>query len=253
MNVGQSDFTTAILDPELAVPTGLVDPDGRPAGKRFSVYRNNVVVSLTEALGTAFPVIKKLVGDTFFDALAGVYLRRFPPHSPLMMFYGENMPDFLAGFEPVQHLGYLPDIARLELAMRHSYHAADTIAISPERLQDLSPDRLMASTLRFAPAVQLLRSHWPIAGIWTFNMIEGAAQPVQTGENALITRPEYDPTITALPPGGGVFVAALTSGETFGEALDKATAATEAFDLSQTLGILITGAAITDIVEGKNL
>lgn len=250
MSVGQTSFTEAILDPERAVPTGLIDPEGRPAGKRFAVYRNNVVVSLTEALGTAFPVIKKLLGEQFFNALAGVYLRRHPPSSPLMMFYGKDMPAFLDTFEPVQHLGYLPDVARLELAMRYAYHAADAPPIAPEKFQTLPPDRLMAATLRFAPAVQLIRSRWPIASIWHFNMVEGAPRPPQNGENALITRPAFDPTLTALPAGGGVFVSALKEGRNFGQALDAASAATDAFDLSQTLGILITGAAITEIVEG---
>ena len=35
----QSAFAHALLDPEAAVPVGIVDPQGRPAPKRFSVYR----------------------------------------------------------------------------------------------------------------------------------------------------------------------------------------------------------------------
>ena len=65
MTVGQESFTEALLTPEHPVPDGLIDPAGRPAGKRFDVYRNNVAVSLTGALETAFPVIRKLVGDVF--------------------------------------------------------------------------------------------------------------------------------------------------------------------------------------------
>ena len=38
--------------------------------QRFAVYRNNVTVSLTEALAQRFPVIKRLVGEEFFAALA---------------------------------------------------------------------------------------------------------------------------------------------------------------------------------------
>ena len=43
----QSDFTAAILDPDAPVPPGLLDPEGRPAGKRFNVYRNNLAASLS--------------------------------------------------------------------------------------------------------------------------------------------------------------------------------------------------------------
>ena len=44
---------------------------------------------------------------------AGIFLRQHPPSSPLMMFYGEAFPEFLAGMQQLSHLGYLPDVARL--------------------------------------------------------------------------------------------------------------------------------------------
>jgi len=42
MSEFQDSFTDALLNPDLATPSGLVDPKGRVAGKRFDVYRNNV-------------------------------------------------------------------------------------------------------------------------------------------------------------------------------------------------------------------
>ncbi|MGL4280159.1 MAG: DNA-binding domain-containing protein, partial [Albidovulum sp.] len=150
----QSDFHAALLDPERPAPHGLTDPEGRPAGRRFDVYRNNVAVSLTEALRQAFPVVRKLVGEAFFTAMAREHARRFPPRSPLLMFYGEDMPGFLAGFPPVAHLGYLPDIARLELALRQSYHAADAKPLAVETLQSLAPEAFLAARIRLAPALR---------------------------------------------------------------------------------------------------
>jgi len=245
----QTDFTRAILDPARATPNGLTNPDGVPATKRFDVYRNNVVVSLTDALATAFPVIFKLVGEQFFNAMAGVYLRQHPPSSPLMMFYGDTMPTFLASFAPVAKLPYLPDVARLELAMRHAYHAADAAPIAPEIFQSLPADRLMSARLTFAPAMQLIRSHYPIHGIWRMNMHDDAPKPGQSGENVLITRPEYDPLQTALLPGGGTFVATLMQGAPFAKALDASTAQVPDFDLSATLGTLFAGGAIIALSE----
>ena len=249
MSVGQGRFTAAVLDPSLTAPDGLVNPDGHPASKRFDVYRNNVVVSLTEALATAFPVIAKLVGEAFFKSLAGVYLRQHPPSSPLMMFYGAEMPDFLEHFEPAIKLGYLPDVARLELALRHTYHAADADPIAPEALQTLRAERLMAARIILAPAVRLVRSRWPVHGIWAANMDEDAPKPQNRGENILITRPEYDPEMTVLLPGGGTFVAALIDGQTFGVALEAATAQVPEFDLTAALGPLFAGKAIIRIDE----
>jgi hypothetical protein len=110
---GEAALRTAILDPGAPTPAGLADGAGRPATRRFAVYRNNVVASLSEALEVAFPAIAKLVGNGFFRAMAGIFVRAHPPRSPLMMLYGAEFPDFLATFAPVAHLPYLADVARL--------------------------------------------------------------------------------------------------------------------------------------------
>ncbi|MGC9369201.1 MAG: DNA-binding domain-containing protein [Paracoccaceae bacterium] len=243
----QAQFTEALLDPERTAPAGLTDPQGRPAGKRFDVYRNNVVASLTEGLETAFPVIRALLGEEFFRGMAGIYLRRHPPASPLMMFFGEEMPTFLQGFEPVQELGYLPDIARLELALRHSHHAADAAPIDAARLQAMEPDRLMRARLRLAPALRVVRSDWPIVTIWRMHQPAGGPSPEMRAEDALVTRPEYDPQVSLLPPGGSTFIAALQGGETFASALSTTESEFHNFDLGAVLGLFLNGGGIVAI------
>ncbi|MEZ5885662.1 MAG: DNA-binding domain-containing protein [Paracoccaceae bacterium] len=243
--MNQSAFRAAILDPRLPVPPGITDPEGRVDARRFGVYRNNVTVSLTEALRQAFPAILKLVGEDFFAPMAREHLRAHPPTSPILMFYGEAMPAFLEGFPPVAHLGYLPDMARLELALRRSYHAADAAPVAPETLQALPPDRLMASRLTFAPPVRLIRSRWPVHAIWSANM-RGTPAPVQAeAQDVLIVRPDFDPEPMLLPKGAGDFIAALIAGEPFGAALERG----DTFDLTATFAILLAGGAITAIDE----
>jgi len=241
--MSQQDFQAALLDPERPVPAGLIDPQGRPAGRRFNVYRNNVAVSLTEALRQAFPVVRKLVGDEFFTAMAQEHLRAHPPASPLMMFYGEAMPDFLASFPPVAHLPYLPDVARMELALRASYHAADVAPAAASKLAQLTPERLARTRFILAPSLKLVRSQWPIHTIWMANM-RGTPPPVTVEhQDVLITRAAFDPEPHLLPPQGGDTITALIDGRTIGTAADKI----EPTHLPALLGLLITGNAITDI------
>ena len=68
----QTDFRAAIFDPQMAVPASLTDGSEQPAGKRFNVYRNNVIVSLKEALSESFPVVTKLIGPQNVANLAGL-------------------------------------------------------------------------------------------------------------------------------------------------------------------------------------
>jgi hypothetical protein len=247
MTTPQSVFTAAMMDAAAPVPEGLRDHTDAPAGRRFSVYRNNVAHSLTEALITAFPVITRLLGEQNMRGLAGLHLRAHPPRSPLMMHYGQDFPAFVAALPQLQHLGYLADVARLELAMRASYHAADAAPLDPAAFAALPPDELMAARLTFAPSMQLLRSDWPLYHIWRYNMIEGAAKPTAGAQDVLITRAEFDPQPQLLPTGGADWIQTLQSGATLADAQEAAAQADPGFDLGALLALLLQGGAITTL------
>lgn len=245
----QRRFQAALLDPAAARPENLSDGQGHRAGRRFDVYRNNVAVSLTEGLEAAFPVIRKLVGDKNFKTLAGAFLRQHPPSSPLLMFYGSEMPEFLKNYAPTSQIGYLPDVAHLEIALRQSYHAGENTSIDVAFFQSLSPDRLMASRLALAPSLRLVRSAWPIHTIWRFNVEDDAPKPAMAPEDIVVLRYEFDPQPRLLPVGGGEFLGAILAGYTFGAALDAALAKTPDFNLSEILTLLLSASALVSIEE----
>lgn len=245
MTIDQASFAAAVLTPGAEIPKGLSDPDGRPAGRRFDVYRNNVAAGLIAALETAFPVVRKLVGDANFRTLAGAFVRRHPPRSPLMMFYGADLPDFLGTFPPTRSLGYLPDVARLEQSLREAYHAKDAAPIAASRLGALPPDRLMEAKLSLAPALRVVRSRWPILSIWRYNTGAGSPKPVAEAQDVAVVRPAYDPEPLLLPVGGADFIAALRQGDTLGDAVEAAER--PGFDLAALLALLLSAGAITDL------
>lgn len=248
--VTQTAFRTAILDPDTPAPDGLVTPEGNSATKRFGIYRNNVAHSLATALAEGFPVLVKLLGEEFFRQMALVYLRIHPPASQLMMHYGAAMPQFLVGFPGTVHLKYLPDVAKLELALRRAYHAGDAAPIDPTTLTALDQTTLMDSQLTLAPAVEVLRTTHPALSIWDFNMKDGP-NPVMAAEEILISRTGFDPIALRLPHGGATFVEALLKGNRFGTALGLATSEHADFDLTATLTALIAAQAITGITRTR--
>lgn len=234
----EAPFRAALLDPGAPIPDGLVDGDGRPAGRRYNVYRNNITASLTDALETGFPAIVKLLGAENFRGLARGFLRAHPPQSPRMMFYGAAFPAFLERQEPLARYPYLGDVARLELLLRESYHAADHTALDPEALA-VEPDALMGLHLRLAPSLRLMRSRWPVHALWAFNMADGP-RPEARAEDVVIVRHGFDPAPHLLPAGGAAFLTALARGTTLGAAYEAALAEAEDFDLAALLTLLIS-------------
>lgn len=240
----EAGFRVGLLRADVAIPGGLTDGAGRPAGRRYDVYRNNIAVALREALETGFPAVAKLIGPENSARAAGMYLRAEPPDSPLMMHYGPGFPDFLEGIEALRSIGYLGDVARLELAMRRSYHAADAANFESGRLATLDEAALMAARLVLAPSVQVVRSRWPVLSVYRYTLRPDQPKPQPRAEDVLITRAEYDPAPHLLPQGGADFVDALLRGQTFGAAV---TAAGADFDLPATLTLLLQQGAISDL------
>ncbi|WP_439123876.1 HvfC/BufC family peptide modification chaperone [Marivita sp.] len=237
----QTAFHSGLLNPAAPIPEGLTDGHDQPAGRRYGVYRNNVTVSLREALAEGFPSLVGLIGRENFDHVARAYLRQSPPTSPLMMHYGAGLPDFVVTLEQLAHLPYLADVARIDVAMRQSYHTADSTGIEPTALQALDEDTLLASTFDFAPSMILLRSQWPIGSIWHYTLRNGP-KPTGAAQDVLILRAEYDPEPFLLGSGAGDVVQALQNGTPFGAALETGG---DGFDLAALLNLLLTQNAIT--------
>jgi hypothetical protein len=236
-------FARALLSPNMPVPAGLIDPSGRPAPRRFDVYRNNVTLGLIRVLEAGFPATRALVGDAFFAAMAGEFVRAHPPKMRMMMLYGDEFAPFIAGFAPAATLGYLPDVAHLEQAIRQSYHAQDAAAIDGAQLACMDDAALLASRLIFAPAVHLLQSLWPIASIWAANM-RGGPSPQMQAQSVIVLRLGFDPDPVLLPDHAGPVIAALLAGARLGDALAVASGP---FDLMATLKLLLGGGAITGV------
>lgn len=243
----QATFCAGLLDPEHPLPVGLIDSQNRPAVHRFGVYRNNVAVALGDALRAGFPVISRLLGEDNFKATASIFLRKHPPTSPIMAAYGDAFPKFLAGFSPLQSLGYLADVATLENLIRQSYHAADAAPIDSQHFQAFATEDLPRAQLSLAPSMRLLSSSWPVYDIWRFNMQDDGPKPRVEPQDIAVFRAAFDPVPVLLPAGSHAFLAALQEGANLEKATQKGSKASVSFDLSAILGILLAHDAITDI------
>jgi hypothetical protein len=235
-------FAAALFDPTLAVPQGLVGPDREPSAKRFAVYRNNVVVGLTEALQANFPAVCCLVGEDFFEAMARAYIAVEPPASPILLDYGVGFANFIAAFEPVASLPYLPDIARIERGWTEAYHAPEAVPLGPKALSGIQRDQVANTCFTVHPSVRIVRSRFPALTIWRMNVDDGVPGPIDLeagGEDILLLRPAAAVEVRAMPPAGAEFVTALMTGKSLAKAAKSAMSAHALFDLSANLAALI--------------
>jgi Putative DNA-binding domain len=242
----QCEFAVALLDPALPVPPGLVGPDGEASPRRFSVYRNNVVVSLIGALETNFPAVCRIVGEEFFRAMARAYVIAEPPVSPILLDYGAGFPNFIAGFEAAATSPYLADVARIERAWAEAYHAREAAALDPAVLAAIPPNRAAEIRLAVHPSLRIVRSQFPALTIWRMNVANGVPSQVDFdsgGEDALVIRTGAEVEVRSMPQGGAEFVEALASGKILAEAAKSALTADPFFDLPANLAALI-GAGI---------
>ncbi len=246
----QRGFSKALLDPSRDAPAGVCGPDGAAAGRRFDIYRNNVVVSLGEALAATYPAVQRLLGEAYFRALAAEYVRAHPPESPVLLFYGAAFAGFVDAFPPLAGYPYLADVARIEWAWLQAYHAADADPLAPETVAAVAPEQLAGKRFVPHPAACVLSSVHPALTIFGDNREEAGAAGhggrIDTGEDTLVTRPRWDVHVRALPPGGAAFLKALLNGACLGDAAaegDRAAARlVQEFDLVGNIrGMLSAG------------
>jgi hypothetical protein len=250
----QADFAAALLDPGRALRDGLRTWNGSDPAVRLAVHRNNVVVSLVQALADGFPVVKRLVGDEFFAVMAGIHVRAQPPRSPVLAEYGDGLADWLATFEPAAALPYLPDMARLERARVRAHHATDTAALPA----DVLAARLQAAgglervRLGLHAAITTIASDWAVASLWAAHQHETddaiAQVHLDQAEAALVLREGDEVLVLPVGHADAVFVQSLQAALPLGAAVEAATAAAAAgppFDLAATLSLLIRHGCIT--------
>jgi hypothetical protein len=244
-------FASALLDPKRATPP-VVGPNGKTAGKRYNVYRNNVTVSLIDTLVAIYPAVQRITGVDFFRAMARFHVRATPPNSPLLFEYGREFPAFIESYEYAQGLPWLADVARIERAWLDAYHAADASPLSAEALAAVPSERLADAVLARHPATQIFRSQYSAVTIFAANRTESAIDPIDAGtpEDALITRPGTEVIVRHLPEGGAVFLRSLMSGQSLSKAAALALESSPNFDIPASIAGMIEAGAFTTINLG---
>ena len=249
----QNTLAAALLDSGLPSPDGLTAWNGSDPARRFAVYRNNVIVSLVDALADIFAVTQELVGEPFFRAMAREFAYAEPPRSRLMAFYGANFPDFIARFPPAAGVSYLADVARLEYLRVLAYHAGDADPVSLAEIRSTLADVNTLPSLRLTlhPSLNVLSSAYAVVSLWAAHQGVMSLSSVvpETPETGLVLRQGLDVEVMRIPPAAGIFIDALLHGSALGEASELAVRIDVRFDPAEALGMLLQNRMLVALVR----
>ena len=247
-------FSAALLEPDRDTPALVSGPAGKAAAKRYAVYRNNVTVSLIDALAAVYPAVQRITGVEFFRAMARFHVRETPAASPLLFEYGRDFPAFIERYECAQGMPWLADAARIERAWLDAYHAADAAPLTGSALASFPPERLADLVFAPHPATRVLRSQFAAVTIVAANRAPGPVEKIDASqaEDALITRPEFDVVVRRLAPGEAEFLSALIAGRPLGAAAGAALEFHPGFNVGAGLATMIEAGACVSASLGDN-
>lgn len=242
-------FTKALLDPQLEPPSTIIKNSSngpKKAQKRFDVYRNNVIVSLMDAMKAAYPSILAILGEENFEKVVRIYVVEHPPKSAMMQTYGDDFPAFIEKFTPLKSAPFLSGVAAMEQAWHNSYHASDRSALTAEDFSNFPQETIMNLSFVFHPAAYLQNSQFPILDFFNFRFeIPSEAPELEVGQCVLITRPNLELQMFQLDELNFIFLEKLKSGSPLQEAAEAAFSQDNSFDLASAIALLIQSGAVT--------
>jgi hypothetical protein len=215
--------------------------------QRLSIYRANTAASVSKALGAAYPVVRQVVGEEFFDALARAYQRAVPSTSGDLYDHGAAFAAFVAEFPHTQSLPYLADLARVEWAAHRAYGAEDAGTWDPQTLAQVTPAHQAAIRLHWAAGTAIVDSNFPVARVWLIHQPDFDGEfsvDWSVRECALVAREGLRVVVSTLGAGDAAFVASSLKGAALGASIEAALSADPAFDLAPLLGRLIASNVI---------
>lgn len=223
------------------VATLLRSSRGLVAGRRLQVYRNNLYASLGSALAAVYPVVARLVGETYFRQLARAYVARHPSTSGNLHAFGDRLPAFLRAQASLGALPYLADVAALEWASHEVYHESDGTDFDMAPFAQVPPVAQPRIRLHLQLATRFVASPYPVLAIWTANQShdDEGVTPValdEGGVRLLVARAGFEVEYRVLGRAEDRWLRALAEGRTLAVALQAALDVDAGFDLGATLG-----------------
>ena len=216
----QVDFQQYLLRGDSEIESHVVGTERVPVATRLGIYGNGYGARLTEALGTNFPALAQLLGETDFGELAAAYIRSHDSTYASIRYYGGGLAQFLAEDPTYAAVPILAELARWEWAMTETFDAADAPALDPSAMAGVAPEEWSELHFDWHPSIRRLQLSWNVPQIW--NAITSAAEQPEPSIATeagqwLLWRRGLETFFRSLAPAEAAALDAARRGSSFGE------------------------------------
>lgn len=162
----QADFARALNGDNKAVEH-LLTSDRFSGGQRLHIYRNNYVISLSDVLAAGYPLLRAVIGEECFSALARHYVMHHLLTCADVSAYGAGLDSSIAALPHIeQAVPYAADLAHFEWQLdvvQQSYATAPRPDCQPlTRLATLSAAQQAQVRLQLSPWVSLFSAPYAL-------------------------------------------------------------------------------------------
>lgn len=162
----QSEFQSYLIGDKNSTTfsTRIIDDAKVGVNRRLAIYFDAYRLRIIEALATAYPKLKALLGDDLFNRIAREYIDEFPSTYQNMRWVSGNMREHLLYSIPEHPIA--AEMAVFEWSLSLTFDAEDVAELSLQDLAEIPPEHWNALQLKFQPAIQIVRLRWNIIPIW---------------------------------------------------------------------------------------
>ena len=190
---------------------------------RLRIYRHAGYAIHVEALATAFPALRQLLGEECFDGLATRHAAHHGNRSGNLQDHGADFAGFLAAQAETAAWPWLGEVARLEWLRQQAVLAADEAPADADAL--LAALSGAQGALRLRPCVRVLRSEWAVLDLWRHALLPDVAAPdPATPQAVLLWREQAQVAMRPITPAQAAFAQALCRHAPLADALADAQA-----------------------------
>ncbi len=192
----------------------------------ITVYRNSAQGNTFEAFKEVYPVVHKLVGESYFAHLFRQFYQAFPHLHYDLGDYGEDFPSWCLSIESLKDYPYIPQVGQLEWAVHRSVNGPSyTNRLEPLALGQLNEEQMAHVVFERVPQSTVIESDYPILAIFESNQDDFTGDHQinldEPGDKLFVWRHGLDLRIERLGDDECLFLKRVSEGHGMGELLTR--------------------------------